>query len=127
MFDLIHMSRAIQRLMKDYRKAEKLVGRSSNEPFADFANTAAFTTQTYAQQMAQLRRDPELSQDEKKYLVAVERKNSILLFLNKLLQSFSIHKYIYSAGKNRLNFFLTPSLFFLRDFVFSKKKESIHY
>jgi len=113
--------------MKDYRKAEKLVGRSSNEPFADFANTASFTTQTYAQQMAQLRRDPELSQDEKKYLVAVERKNSILLFLNKLLQSFSIHNYIYSAGKNRLNFSLTPSLFFLRDFVFSKKKESIHY
>ncbi|CAF0894620.1 unnamed protein product [Rotaria sordida] len=67
------MSRAIQRLMKDYRKAEQLVGRSSNEPFADFGNTSSFTTQTYAQQMAQLRRDPELSQDEKKYLVAVER------------------------------------------------------
>ncbi|CAF2347246.1 unnamed protein product [Rotaria sp. Silwood2] len=67
------MSRAIQRLMKDYRKAELLVGRSSNEPFADFANTSSFTTQTYAQQMAQLRRDPELTQDEKKYLVAVER------------------------------------------------------
>lgn len=68
------MSRAIQRLMKDYHKAEKLVGRSSNEPLADFANTAPLTTQTYAQQMAQLRRDPELTQDEKKYLVAVERK-----------------------------------------------------
>ncbi|CAF3674644.1 unnamed protein product [Adineta steineri] len=67
------MSRAIQRLMKDYRKAEKLVGRSSNEPFTDFANAASLSTQTYAQQMAQLRRDPELSQDEKKYLVAVER------------------------------------------------------
>ncbi|CAF1024320.1 unnamed protein product [Adineta steineri] len=67
------MSRAIQRLMKDYRKAEKLVGRSSNEPFADFANAASFTTQTYAQTMAQIRRDPELTQDEKKYLVAVER------------------------------------------------------
>jgi len=60
--------------MKDYQKAEKLVGRSSNEPFTDFDNTASFTTQTYAQQMAQLRRDPELSHDEKKYLVAVERK-----------------------------------------------------
>ena len=70
------MSRAIQRLMKDYQKAEKLVGRSSNEPFTDFADTASFTTtQTYAQQMAQLRRDPELTHDEKKYLVAVERKN----------------------------------------------------
>jgi hypothetical protein len=68
--------------MKDYRKAEKLVGRSSNEPFADFVNTASFTSQTYAQQTAQLRRDPELTQDEKKYLVAVERKKSILLFLN---------------------------------------------
>ncbi|CAF0825592.1 unnamed protein product [Rotaria sp. Silwood1] len=67
------MSRAIQRLMKDYRRAEQLVGRSSNEPFADFANTSSFTTQTYAQQMAQLRREPELTQDEKKYLVAVER------------------------------------------------------
>ncbi|CAF4979843.1 unnamed protein product, partial [Rotaria socialis] len=66
------MSRAIQRLMKDYRKAEQLVGRSSNEPFSDFANAATFTTQTYAQQMAQIRRDPDLTQDEKKYLVAVE-------------------------------------------------------
>jgi hypothetical protein len=61
--------------MKDYQKAEKLVGRSLNEPFTDFADTASLTTQTYAQQMAQLRRDPELSHDEKKYLVAVERKN----------------------------------------------------
>ena len=78
------MSRAIQRLMKDYHKAEKLVGRSSNEPFSDFATTAAsFTTQTYAQQMAQLRRDPELTQDEKKYLVAVERKE-ILFYYSKL-------------------------------------------
>jgi hypothetical protein len=68
------MSRAIQRLMKDYRKAEKLVGDSSNEPFADFANIASLTSQTYAQQMAQLRRDPELTPDEKKYLVAIERK-----------------------------------------------------
>ncbi len=68
------MSRAIQRLMKDYRKAEKLVGRSINEPFADLSNAAALTTQTYAQTMAQIRRDPELTQDEKKYLVAVERK-----------------------------------------------------
>ena len=69
------MSRAIQRLMKDYRKAEKLVGRSSSEQLADFASIASLTSQTYAQQMAQLRRDPELTQDEKKYLVAVERKN----------------------------------------------------
>jgi len=60
--------------MKDYHKAEKLVGRSSNEPFTDLANSASITTQTYAQQMAQLRRDPELTQDEKKYLVAVERE-----------------------------------------------------
>jgi hypothetical protein len=64
--------------MKDYRKAEKLVGRSSNEPFAEFANAATYTSQTYAQQMAHLRRDPELTQDEKKYLVAVERKKTIL-------------------------------------------------
>ena len=63
------MSRAIQRLMKDYRKAEKLVGRSANEPFVDFANAASLTTQT----MVQIRREPELTQDEKKYLVAVER------------------------------------------------------
>ncbi len=75
------MSRAVQRLMKDYRKAEKLVGRSANEPFVDFANAASFTTQTYAQAMAQIRRDPELTQDEKKYLVAVERK--LNLFMNK--------------------------------------------
>lgn len=68
------MSRAIQRLMKDYHKAEKLVGRSSNESLADFTSAASFTTQTYVQQMAQLRRDPELTQDEKKYLVAVERE-----------------------------------------------------
>ncbi|CAF1011617.1 unnamed protein product [Adineta ricciae] len=67
------MSRAIQRLMKDYHKAEKLVGRSSNESITDLANSASLTSQTYAQQMAQLRRDPELTQDEKKYLVAVER------------------------------------------------------
>jgi hypothetical protein len=63
------MSRAIQRLMKDYRKAEKLVGRSANEPFVDLANSATITTQT----MTQIRREPELTQDEKKYLVAVER------------------------------------------------------
>ncbi|CAF1233142.1 unnamed protein product [Rotaria sordida] len=63
------MSRAIQRLMKDYRKAEKLIGRSTNESFADFTNSASFTTQT----MTQIRREPELTQDEKKYLVAVER------------------------------------------------------
>ncbi len=75
------MSRAVQRLMKDYRKAEKLVGRSANEPFVDFANAASFTNQTYAQAMAQIRRDPELTQDEKKYLVAVERK--LNLFMNK--------------------------------------------
>ena len=68
------MSRAIQRLMKDYRKAEKLAGNSSNEPMADFASVASLTTQTYAQQMAHLRRDPDLTQDERKYLVAVERK-----------------------------------------------------
>lgn len=68
------MSRAIQRLLKDYHKTEKLVGYSSNEPFTDCANTASLSSQTYAQQMAQLRRDPELTQDEKKYLVAVERK-----------------------------------------------------
>lgn len=64
------MSRAIQRLLKDYRKAEKLVGRSTNEPFVDLTNANTFTTQT----MAQIRRDPELTQDEKKFLVAVERK-----------------------------------------------------
>ena len=68
------MSRAIQRLMKDYRKAEKLAGNSANEPMADFASVASLTTQTYAQQMAHLRRDPDLTQDERKYLVAVERK-----------------------------------------------------
>jgi hypothetical protein len=78
LFNTTDMSRAIQRLMKDYRKAEKLVGRSSNEPFADLANAATVTSQTYAQQMAQLRRDPELTQDEKKYLVAVERKITVL-------------------------------------------------
>ena len=60
--------------MKDYRKAEKLVGNSSNEPFVDFASAASFTTQTYAQTMAQIRRDPELTPNEKKYLVAVERE-----------------------------------------------------
>lgn len=68
------MSRAIQRLMKDYRKAEKLVGGSGNEPFVDLVNAASFTTQTYAQTMAQIRRDPELTPEEKKYLVAVERE-----------------------------------------------------
>lgn len=83
------MSRAIQRLMKDYRKAEQLVGSSSNEPFADFANLASFTTQTYVQQMAQLRRDPELTQDEKKYLVAVERKNESFLL------SYQLHSILY--------------------------------
>jgi len=62
------MSRAIQRLMKDYRKAEKLVGRT-NEPLVDLASAATITSQT----MAQIRREPELTQDEKKYLVAVER------------------------------------------------------
>jgi len=67
--------------MKDYRKAEKLVGRSSNEPFNEFANVASLTTQTYAQQMAQLRRDPELTQDEKKYLVAVESKKIIFIIV----------------------------------------------
>lgn len=72
------MSRAIQRLMKDYRKAELLVGSSSNESSSDFASIAAFQSQTYAQQMAQIRRDPELSPDEKKYLVAVEREYKIL-------------------------------------------------
>ena len=60
--------------MKDYRKAEKLVGHSSSEPFTDFANATSLTTQSYAQTSAQIRRDPELTQDEKKYLVAVERK-----------------------------------------------------
>lgn len=65
------MSRAIQRLMKDYRQAEKLVGRpASNEPFVDLANVASLSTQT----MAQIRREPELTQDEKKFLVAVERE-----------------------------------------------------
>jgi hypothetical protein len=68
--------------MKDYRKAEKLVGRSSSEPFTDFTNTAALTTQSYAQTSAQIRRDPELTQDEKKYLVAVERK------LNQIIRQF---------------------------------------
>ncbi|CAF4574860.1 unnamed protein product [Rotaria socialis] len=63
------MSRAIQRLMKDYKKAEKLIGRSANESFVDFTNTASFTTQA----MAQIRREPELTQDEKKFLVAAER------------------------------------------------------
>lgn len=70
LFDIVPMSRAIQRLLKDYRKAEKLVGRSTNEPFVDLTNANAFTTQT----MTQIRRDPELTQDEKKFLVAVERK-----------------------------------------------------
>jgi len=60
--------------MKDYRKAEKLVGHSPNEPFIDFTNATSLTTPTYAQTMAQIRREPELTQDEKKYLVAVERK-----------------------------------------------------
>ena len=69
------MSRAIQRLLKDYRKAERLVGRSTNEPLVDFTNAASLTNQTYAQTMAQIRREPELTQDEKKYLVAVERKS----------------------------------------------------
>lgn len=64
------MSRAIQRLMKDYRKAEKLIGRATNESFSDFSNSASFSTQT----MPQIRREPELTQDEKKFLVAVERK-----------------------------------------------------
>ena len=90
---LLNMSRAIQRLMKDYRKAEKLVGRSSSEQLADFASIASLTSQTYAQQMAQLRRDPELTQDEKKYLVAVERKDNqcasirgvVCLFFSPLL------------------------------------------
>jgi hypothetical protein len=72
------MSRAIQRLMKDYRKAEQLVGRSTNEPFVDFGNTASLTTQSYAQTMAQMRRDPELTQDEKKYLGAVDRSMILL-------------------------------------------------
>ncbi|CAF4493895.1 unnamed protein product [Rotaria sp. Silwood1] len=63
------MSRAIQRLMKDYRKAEKLIGHATNESFVDFTNSASFTTQT----MVQIRREPELTQDEKKFLVAVER------------------------------------------------------
>ncbi|CAM4750907.1 unnamed protein product [Rotaria magnacalcarata] len=63
------MSRAIQRLMKDYKKAEKLIGRSANESFIDFTSTASFTTQA----TAQIRREPELTQDEKKFLVAVER------------------------------------------------------
>ncbi|CAF3894333.1 unnamed protein product, partial [Rotaria magnacalcarata] len=62
------MSRAIQRLMKDYKKAEKLIGRSANESFIDFTSTASFTTQA----TAQIRREPELTQDEKKFLVAVE-------------------------------------------------------
>jgi uncharacterized protein HemY len=68
------MSRAIQRILKDYRKAEKLVGRLTNEPLVDLTNATSFTSQTYAQTMAQIRREPELTQDEKKYLVAVERK-----------------------------------------------------
>jgi hypothetical protein len=67
------MSRAIQRLLKDYRKAEKLVGRLTNEPLVDLTNATSFTNQTYAQTMSQIRREPELTQDEKKYLVAVER------------------------------------------------------
>lgn len=85
--------------MNDYRKAEKLVGRSSNESFSEFTNTTSFSTQTYAQQMAQLRREPELTQDEKKYLVAVERK---LLML--------------------INFKLTRSIYFIRNCVYSAKK-----
>jgi len=69
------MSRAVQRLMKDYRKAEQLIGHSSsNEPFMDFTSVNSFNSQIYAQTMAQIRRDPELTQDEKKLLVAVERK-----------------------------------------------------
>ena len=73
------MSRAIQRLIKDYHKAEKLVGHAPSEPFGDLTSATSFTTQTYAQSMAQIRREPELTQDEKKYLVAVERKCTVLL------------------------------------------------
>ena len=87
------MSRAIQRLIKDYRKAEKLVGSSYNEPFGEFADTASFTSLTYAQQMAQLRREPELTQDEKKYLVAVERKDLIFLFF--FFFSYQLVHFIY--------------------------------
>ncbi len=50
------------------------MGRSPTEPFIDFTNATSLTTPTYAQAMAQIRRDPELTQDEKKFLVAVERK-----------------------------------------------------
>ena len=86
------MSRAIQRLIKDYHKAEKLVGRSANEPFVDFATATSLTTQTYAQTTAQIRREPELTQDEKKFLVAVERKlkrKRISLFYKSLHYSLT--------------------------------------
>ncbi len=94
LFNTIRMSRAIQRLMKDYRKTEKLVGHSANEPFVDFANATSLTTQTYAQTMAQIRREPELTQDEKKFLVAVERKCEFL-HEEKLEFHFLINLYIY--------------------------------
>ena len=76
------MSRAIQRLIKDYHKAEKLVGHAPSEPFGDLTSATSFTTQTYAQSMAHIRREPELTQDEKKYLVAVERKRARFLLLD---------------------------------------------
>jgi hypothetical protein len=85
--------------MKDYRKAEKLVGRSTNEPFVDFTNAASLTTQTYAQATAQIRREPELTQDEKKFLVAVERKLHLLNNRQKEQLKFrfliNIYTYIY--------------------------------
>ena len=93
------MSRAIQRLMNDYRKAEKLVGRSSNESFSEFTNTTSFSTQTYAQQMAQLRREPELTQDAQKYLVAVERKLLMLTHFRLPRSIYFIRNRVYSAKK----------------------------
>ena len=75
------MSRAIQRLMKDYLKAEKRAGCPADEPFVDFSNSASLATQT----MVQIRREPELTQDEKKYLVAVERKYGRLLLHKQMI------------------------------------------
>jgi len=116
--------------MKDYRKAEKLVGRSSNEPLNEFANVASLTTQTYAQQMAQLRRDPELTQDEKKYLVAVESKKISFIIIIILTSSvLKVMVYLLSRKKKQAKTFVFLFSIIFLFFVLKKKKkkESIHY
>jgi hypothetical protein len=114
--------------MKDYRKAEKLVGRSSNEPLNEFANVASLTTQTYAQQMAQLRRDPELTQDEKKYLVAVESKKisfSIIIILTSSVLNVIV--YLLSKKKKQAKTFVFLfSIFFLSFFTQKEEKKRIY-